>query len=181
VKNLFIFSIGLLPWFSEASAETLYKTIKKDTLISPSGSFSIEQKYCVGSEGDWLFQSWLCPRKSDSYQLKLWHGGEISWAPYFFISPNERWIFYTQKTGSGDNYGEVFFREKNGFCSYKLMDHPYPSPSFSDAAFDFLGKKESLKLTLYHNGAEFVSWGKDGICLEISLNGTDCYEDYYSP
>lgn len=145
------------------------------TVRANDGSFVIEQR-TTRAPGNW--QTWIRHRGSDTppYRLSLWMN-DLCWASLFHISPDRRHLFHTQKTGSGDNYGSLFTRGNDG--KYHLLGQPHPSPSLEDLAWDFFRKKSGLKALCYHHGFEFVAWGSDGKCIELSLHGTDVHEDYY--
>lgn len=125
------------------------------------------------------WETWINPvaKGHPSYKLQLCHEGMIDWAGRFLVSKNERYLLHIQKTGSGDNYGVVFLRRENG--RFALAQPVAPSPSLSDRAWDYFRVKTGKVARCYHSGIEFVSWGFDGECLEISLHGTDVEQDYH--
>lgn len=149
--------------------------------VSPKRTFRIEQR-SRPEEGDsdstLLWQSWIVPANGESpYRLALCHDGELNWPGLFEISPNERFISHVQKTGSGDNYGALFARDADGlFRPTAIASTPLP---FSNAAWKFFQQTTQLKIALYHDGVEFLSWGDDGKCFEFSLHGTDTGESYW--
>ena len=152
-----------------------YKADREYDVRSPKSTFFIEQR--MGGSYGW--QTWIRPtrRHSSPYQLRLWHDGEIDWAGNFHVSPNEKYLLQTQKTGSGDNYGAIFVRDKTHRF---VLAHPVmPFSPLSENAWDFFRKSTGLKATVYHAGIEFIAWGTDGVCVEISVHGSDCYEQYY--
>lgn len=177
-------SVALLLTFGASSGwsetetstpRTGYKADREYDVRSPEGSFLIEQR--MGGGYGW--QTWIRPthHHASPYQLRLWHDCEIDWAGYFYISPNERYLLDIQKTGSGDNYGAIFIRDKTPRF---VLAHPVmPFPPLSENAWDFFRKTTTLEAKVYHDGIKFIAWGTDGKCLEISLNGHDLDEEYY--
>ncbi len=148
-----------------------HKADREDDVKSPKGTFIIEQRRGRGT--------WIRPTRkhSSAYQLRLWHDSEIDWAGYFRVSPNERYLLDIQKTGSGENYGAIFVRDK----THKfVLAHPVePFPPLSENAWDYFRKSTGREAKVYHDGIEFVSWGTDGKCLEFSMHGSDLGEEYY--
>ena len=167
----------LLMTFLEAGAGE-YKAYPAYSVKSPRGSFVIGQRARVEEDG-WFWQAWICPETASapSYQLPLWHEGELSWCGNFYISPDERFILHIQKTGSAANDGAVFTRGRDG--RFALSRSGDPGLSLSRGAWSFFGRSTGLKSASFRTGLGFVAWGTDGECLELSLRGQDFGGDHF--
>ena len=139
---------------------------------SPGGTFIIEQRALV--EGDkWSWQAWMCPAAAGvvPYQLPLWHDNELCWCGDFYIAPNGRYILHAQKTGSGASDGALFTRGPDGL--FALMHSACVGPPFSERVWSFFRRTLRRDPKLSRSRMEFVAWGADGVCLELSLGGED--------
>ena len=149
-----------------------YKVQPQHTIKAPDGSFVIEQRALV-EQDEWLWQAWICPVSGGgtSYPLPRWHEAEWCWAGSFSIAPNGEYLLHIQKTGSGANEGAIFAKQRDG----KFVPAPNPGPSapLIERAWSFFRLKFSKDPRLSRGGMNFVSWGQDGDCLEISLHGSD--------
>lgn len=168
--------VGLFQ-MEEARADD-YKAISRNTVRSPKGSFRIEQRARDDGANGWLWQAWVCPSAVNGKpcQLSLWHDCELSWPGIFSIAPDERHLLHIQKTGSGDNYAELFVRGMDG--RFHTLHKP-GSLSLSDEAWVFFQRVTGLKLGLYHDGAEFLGWEADGESIGLSLHGSDLGEEFH--
>lgn len=116
-------------------------------------------------------------RRRDPSKLMYWTKSDLDWSCRNHVSPDGRYIFCIQKTGSGDNSATLFQRNSEGVIS--PVGNWTAKQEFSDQAWAFFRKRTGLVASVYHAGVEFVAWGDDHQCVEFSLHGTDCYEDYY--
>jgi len=115
--------------------------------------------------------------KATPSKLHYWAQSSLDWPSDCNVSPDGHYIFCIQKTGSGDNCAALFERHTNGRIT--TVDSKTTGELFSDDAWDYFQKSTGFGTTLYHAGVEFVAWGADHHCVEFSLRGHDCYEDYY--
>lgn len=173
VRCGWVFAAGIIA----SRADEPLMVYPEHTVTAPSGDFAVEQRSGREEPGGW--ETWIHPttKGQPDYKLQLWHDGMLDWAGNFSISPNERYLLHIQKTGSGDNYGAVFNRGKDG--RFVLIGSKPPDSGFSEQAWDYFRRKTGREARCYHSGIEFVSWGGDGKCVEISLHGTDVYEEYW--
>jgi hypothetical protein len=95
----------------------------------------------------------------------------------FFISPDERWIFRTQKAGTGTCLGYLYERHgKTGSLDYQ----PATSVRFDLRAWRFLARMNGIPESALPDGLpdnannliiDFVRWSKDSTLLLFSLRG----------
>lgn len=159
--------------------DTRYVVKPEYTLRSPNGTFRLEQRAWVSEDNEWHWQTWICPatKGTAAYPLRLWHGGELCWAGRFQISPDEKFIIHMQKTGSGDNYAEIFAPGRDG--RFHSIHKPEPSPSLSDEAWKHFTEITGIPNAFYHAGTDFRGWEPDGESVAISLDGTDVNERFF--
>ena len=87
-------------------------------------------------------------------------------ARYYTISPDSRWLFRIQKTGSGDNVGILYRVDPNGRVSKCL--------GFDDALWRASDEISRLKRSaLYHTGITSAEWDKTTRQLAISIRGSN--------
>lgn len=134
----------------------------------------------VGRDGEWVWQTWIAPFKGrfEAYRLPKLESFPESYGAEFSVSPDERYLFMTQKTGSGDNYGVLYLRGKSG--RYASVD---PMVSFDatawrqcDTHFHFANDYWECR---YHEAIGFVGWEPDRETFGVRLQGHHCFEDYY--
>jgi|SRR6478672_237871 len=116
-------------------------------------------------------------RRIDPSKLVFWTKSDLDWSCVNHVSPDGRNIFCVQKTGSGDNSATLLQRASEGVILQ--LGAWTAKQEFSDQAWAFFRQRTGLAASVYHAGVEFVAWGDDHQCVEFSLHGTDCYEDYY--
>ncbi len=87
------------------------------------------------------------------------------WKPLFEKSPDERWILYVQKTGSGDNIAWLYTVDDAGRvlrCESRL---DWMAWQFSDLIAEF------KRPELYHTGIDDWTWTDRGT-LRFTLRGS---------
>ncbi len=86
------------------------------------------------------------------------------WPGIYEISPDEQWVFRTQKVGAGESIAMLYRVEKNGRVSEVI--------GFNEALWKVADEKARLKRKqLYHTGIVSVGWSKDSSTLEIKFRG----------
>ena len=90
----------------------------------------------------------------------------FSWAGHYSISPDEKWIFRTQKVGSGASIAILYKVEENGRVSEVVH--------FNEALWEVAVKYNHYKNEeLYHKAIRKASWSEGGKLLELTLSGTN--------
>lgn len=116
-------------------------------------------------------------RRVNPERLSFSTKSDLDWSCRNHVSPDGRFVFCIQKTGSGDNSASLFRRGVNDEVT--PVGSWTSTKEFSDEAWGFFRKRTGLAAVVYHRGVDFVAWGDDRQCVEFSLHGTDCYEGYY--
>ena len=149
-----------------------YLVQPKHSVRAPDGSFVIEQR--ASHKGDDLaWQAWICPAPGNgtAYALPGWQETEWCWAGVFSIAPNGNYLLHIQKTGSGSNEAVIFTKRRDG--RFVPASNLRPSAPLSNRAWSFFRQTLGVNPLLNRGGIAFVSWGEDGDCVEISLQGSD--------
>jgi hypothetical protein len=146
---------------------------------SPQHTFQVEERVLEQGNSEWKWQIWIVPkvRHAEAYLLPHPRSYPANYSSEVSIAPDERAMFVTQKTGSGDNSGALYLRAESG--RYELTD--------SDTSFDAKAWREfdsrlhfatdSWK-SRYHEGIEFIGWDPDHETFEVALRGRHTGEDY---
>ena len=163
-----------------SAAPSAEYTLHAKAVISPKHTFQIEQHSKEDHGGSWEWQTWIMPltKRSEAYQLPLSRHYPSSYGADYYVSPDERVLFRTQKTGSGEYYGALFIRGRSGH--YEPAD---VEASFDAAAWRALDARMHLSTNdwkcRYHEAIEFICWEPDRETFEIALRGQHCYEHYF--
>jgi len=160
-RSIFLYFIACLPVQAEES--------------TGDDSYSITRMPIWVIQDYWARNSRSAP--NSSHQVEFQGKSEISWKGWYWMSPDSRLVFHTQKTGSGDNYGTLFERHPEGRISH--IGGRTPNSPLSDIAWEFFRAQTGLDAQLYHRGVTFIGWGDDHRCVEFSLHGTDVDEKYW--
>lgn len=127
-----------------------------------SGQFEVVQNYQSGQgqeQGEFI----EAIRFSDAAisQVGL---ANFPWPGIYHISPDERWMIRTQKTGSGESIGILYQLEANGRVSEVI--------GFNDLLWKVSDRTERLKKQeLYHTKIAATHWSEDGKSLSVTLSG----------
>ena len=96
--------------------------------------------------------------------------GGLSWRGIYTVSPDERWLLRTQKTGSGASMVMLYCIEENGRVSEVI--------GFDALLWELSDQNSRLKKKdLYHTGVDETRWSADGSTLEIDLSGSNAAEN----
>jgi hypothetical protein len=129
----------------------------KISTAAPSGRFEVVQEYQSEHTPTIRFRDQSLP----AVRLPA-----FPWPGIFSISPDERWILRTQKTGSGESFAILYRVEESGRVPEVV--------GFDDILWNASDKVARLKRkALYHTGIEDSAWTDDGRSLEIILRGSD--------
>jgi len=126
---------------------------------SPRGTFTITQSF--GPEG---WDTKLHFTKEGQPDLAL--GERWPWPAIYEISPDEKWIWQSQKIGSGENTVLLFHFDGEGRLWRMEQD-------FKEFVFEYLKRKNDIAAAdLYHTGFEFVGWDPRAGAVRFIVRGS---------
>lgn len=127
---------------------------------SASGRFHVTQEY----HGDFVEMVRFRDPAHPAVQLP-----GLNWPGLYSVSPDDRWLLRTQKTGSGDSQAMLYHIEENGRVSEVL--------GFDALLWSVSDKNSKVKKKdLYHTCVLDFTWAKDGDSVEIVLRGSNVTE-----
>jgi len=132
--------------------------------VSPKKTFKIIQQNLAGDDfdpGKW--KSRIQFIKKRPFRGKLLDG--CDWPADYYISPDERWIFQIQKSGSGDNIAYVYGVDAKG----RLVRH---KERLIDTFLNFTMNSD-------HRGFAFSSWNAKRGLLHFTFSTTGPHGDDY--
>jgi hypothetical protein len=148
----------------EEQAQERGKLPGETPLTSPGKSFSIVRAHDEPTEDDpYRIAEKVVFAKAGLGEVPL---EAIDWRGFYFISPDDRWILRTQKTGSGQSEAWLYRVEENGRVS-QVQGFDARAWLASDAVSRLKFKE------LYHTGVHEVTWSKDSKTLILKIGGTN--------
>ncbi len=154
-------TITFITWFIVTS---VLQAEERIAVKATSGRFEITQEYQGDrDQSDGEFLEVVRFRDTGFPQVRL---SGLAWPGIYSISPDEHWLFRTQKTGSGESVAMLYRVEENGRVS-EVQGFNGLLWTVSDVA-SRLEQKD-----LYHTCVAHLAWSEDGGSLEIVLRGSN--------
>ncbi|MDB6079652.1 MAG: hypothetical protein JWO82_3399 [Akkermansiaceae bacterium] len=133
--------------------------------------------------GEWNWQAWIIHQGTAGRYIAypLSHEGSSSanlvgsYGPTLSISPDDRHLLEDQKTGSGDNFAELFTLKDGKF---RLQIDPESGKPLSDRLLPFFRRTTGLSGDFYHYWVSWLGWEPDGQSVELLMSGHDLGEEY---